>query len=144
MLSLLWYDIPISPFSRTRERNPLKYFYCIHSGPYHPISQITSYRDFWFVEFTYKERHYIEIYDSHSDKICPQSTTSYRMEVDAKDKTGLNKLHTICSLLLNAALGNSNSYKKLYFPHVTEQSNGTRKTNDRYTSRVRETISGGN
>ena len=65
------------------------------------------------------------------------------MEVDAKDKTGLSNLHTICSLLLNAALGNSDSYKKVNFPRVTEQSNGTKKTNDRYTNRVRETINGG-
>lgn len=41
-----------------------------------------------------------------------QSTTSYRAEVDAKDKMGLSNLHTICSLLLTVALGNSGSCKK--------------------------------
>lgn len=43
----------------------------------------------------------------------PQGTTNYRMEVDAKDKMGLSNLHTICSFLLNAALGKSGSYEKL-------------------------------
>jgi len=87
----------------------------LHSlGIYLPISQITSYRDFWLgsLDMSLWRKTLIQTYDSTMTRSGPHSTTSYTMEVGAKDKVWLSNLHTICSFLLTTALGNSGSYKK--------------------------------
>lgn len=101
--AVLWHSY--YPIFKNTGKKPSQLLLLHSFGIYLPISQITSYRDFWLGsrDMSLWRKTLIQNYDS---------TTSYTMEVGAKDKMWLSNLHTICSFLLTTALGNSGSYKK--------------------------------
>lgn len=80
------------------------------------------------------ERYYIQYMIAKRTKSEAHSTASYNMEADTKDKMWLSNLHTLCSLLLTTALGNSGSCKKLIFLMWLRRVTTLKKTPDEWST----------